>query len=139
MSAWLKHISHNCFIALAAPMVLLVASLPVFAQDQQGQPQPQHQPPEQPQQQTLTQQQVQQLVASQPELVASAIATASDPHISFAGRAGSEKHQYQHIAAILTEHEQRIAKVAAAELRPYEAAANPLAAARTPAAAAAVV
>jgi uncharacterized protein DUF3300 len=68
MSAWLKHISHNCFIALAAPMVLLVASLPVFAQDQQGPPQPQQQPPEQPQQQqpqqqTLTQQQVQQLVA----------------------------------------------------------------------------
>jgi hypothetical protein len=44
MSAWLKRISHNCFIALAAPMVLLVASLPVFAQDQQGQPQPQQQP-----------------------------------------------------------------------------------------------
>ena len=68
MSAWLKHISHNCFIALAASMVLLVASLPVFAQDQQGQPQRQQQPPErpqqqQPQQQTLTQQQVQQLVA----------------------------------------------------------------------------
>src|SRR5499426_843405 len=63
MSAWLKHISHNCFIALVVPMVLLVASLPVFAQDQQGQPQPQQQPPEQPQQQTLTQQQVQQLVA----------------------------------------------------------------------------
>src|SRR5262245_42352479 len=68
MLAWLKRISHHCFIALAAPMVLLVASLPVFAQDQQGQPQPQQQPPEQPQQQqpqqqTLTQQQVQQLVA----------------------------------------------------------------------------
>src|SRR4029453_8145391 len=63
MSAWLKHISHNCFIALAAPMVLLVASLPVFAQDQQGQPQPQQQQPEQPQHQTPTQQQVQELVA----------------------------------------------------------------------------
>src|SRR5262245_59114153 len=63
MSAWLKRISHNCFIALAAPMVLLVASLPVFAQDQQGQPQPQQLPPQQPQQQALTQQQVQQLVA----------------------------------------------------------------------------
>jgi hypothetical protein len=67
MSAWFKRISHHCFIAVAAPMVLLVAS-PVFAQDQQGQPQPQQQPPEQPQQQppqqqTLTQQQVQQLVA----------------------------------------------------------------------------
>jgi Protein of unknown function (DUF3300) len=67
MSAWLKRIGHHCFIALAAPMVLLVAS-PVFAQDQQGQPQPQQQQPEQPQQQqpqqqTLTQQQVQQLVA----------------------------------------------------------------------------
>ena len=67
MSAWLKRISHHCFIAVAAPMVLLVAS-PVFAQDRQGQPQPQQQPPEQPQQQppqqqTLTQQQVQQLVA----------------------------------------------------------------------------
>lgn len=69
MSAWLKRISHNCFVALAAPMVLLVASLPVFAQDQQGQPQPQQQPQQepqqqqQPQQQQLTQQQVQQLVA----------------------------------------------------------------------------
>ena len=73
MSAWLKRISHDCFIALAAPMVLLVASLPVFAQDQQGQPQPQQQPPQQPQQQqpqpqqpqqqALTRQQVQQLVA----------------------------------------------------------------------------
>jgi Protein of unknown function (DUF3300) len=64
MSAWLKHISHNCSIALAAPMVLLVASLPVSAQDQQGQPQSQQQPQQpQPQQQTLTQQQVQQLVA----------------------------------------------------------------------------
>src|SRR5262245_45979765 len=64
MSAWLKRISsHNCFIAVAAPMVLLVASLPVFAQDQQGQPQPPQQPQQQPQQQTLTQQQVQQLVA----------------------------------------------------------------------------
>ena len=39
VSAWLK-LSHDYFIALAAPMVLLVASLPVFAQDQQGQPQP---------------------------------------------------------------------------------------------------
>src|SRR5262245_8589972 len=63
MSAWLKRISHNCFIALATPMVLSVASLPVFAQDQQGQPQPQQQPAQQPQQQALTQQQVQQLVA----------------------------------------------------------------------------
>ena len=68
MSAWVKRISHDCFIALAAPMVLLVASLPVFAQDQQGQPQPQQQPPQQPEQQqphqqALTQQQVQQLVA----------------------------------------------------------------------------
>jgi len=69
MSAWLKRISHHCFIAVAAPMVLLVASLPVFAQDQQGQPQPQQQPQQepqhqqQPQQQQLTQQQVQQLVA----------------------------------------------------------------------------
>src|SRR5262245_34157573 len=64
MSAWLKRISsHNCLIAVAAPMVLLVASLPVFAQDQQGQPQPQQQPAQQPQQQPLTQQQVQQLVA----------------------------------------------------------------------------
>jgi hypothetical protein len=67
VSAWLK-LSHDYFIALAAPMVLLVASLPVFAQDQQGQPQPQQQqpqPPEQqqPHQQALTQQQVQQLVA----------------------------------------------------------------------------
>ena len=64
----LKRISHDCFIALAAPMVLLVASWPVFAQDQQGQPQPQQQPPQQPEQQqphqqALTQQQVQQLVA----------------------------------------------------------------------------
>jgi Protein of unknown function (DUF3300) len=63
MSAWLKRISHYCIIALAAPMVLLEASLPVFAQDQQGQPQPQQQPPQQPQQQVLTQQQLQQLVA----------------------------------------------------------------------------
>src|SRR5262249_35916399 len=68
MSAWVKRINHDCFIALAAPMVLLVASLPVFAQDQQGQPQPQQQPPQlpeqqQPHQQALTQQQVQQLVA----------------------------------------------------------------------------
>jgi hypothetical protein len=61
MSAWLKHISHNCSIALAAPMVLLVASLPVSAQDQQGQPQSQQQPQQQPE--PLTQQQVQQLVA----------------------------------------------------------------------------
>jgi hypothetical protein len=66
MSARLKRISH--FIALAAPLVLSVTSLPVFAQDQQGQPQPQQQPQQepqqqQPQQQTLTQQQVQQLVA----------------------------------------------------------------------------
>jgi hypothetical protein len=64
----LKRISHDCFIALAAPMVLLAASWPVFAQDQQGQPQPQQQPPQQPEQQqphqqALTQQQVQQLVA----------------------------------------------------------------------------
>jgi Protein of unknown function (DUF3300) len=68
MSAWLKRISHDCFIALGTPMVLLVASLPVFAQDQQGQPQPQQQQPQQPEQQpphqqALTQQQVQQLVA----------------------------------------------------------------------------
>src|SRR5262245_10325259 len=60
MSTWVKRISHDCFIALAAPIVVLVASLPVFAQDQQGQPQPQQQ---QPHQQALTQQQVQQLVA----------------------------------------------------------------------------
>src|SRR5262249_12692651 len=63
----LKRISHDCFIALAAPMVLLATSCPVFAQYQQGQPQPQ-QPPQQPEQQqphqqALTQQQVQQLVA----------------------------------------------------------------------------
>lgn len=69
MSAWLKHISRYCFMALAAPMVLSVASLPVSAQDQQGQPQPQQQPQQepqqqqQPQQQQLTQQQVHQLVA----------------------------------------------------------------------------
>ena len=65
MSAWLK-LSHDYFIALAAPMVLLVASLPVFAQDQQGQPQPQQpQPPEQqqPQQQALHSSKSQQLVA----------------------------------------------------------------------------
>ena len=68
MSAWVKRISHDCFIALAAPIVVLVASLPVFAQDHQGQPQPQQHPPQQPEQQqphqqALTQQQVQQLVA----------------------------------------------------------------------------
>src|SRR5262245_5214187 len=63
MSALLKRVSHHCFIAVAAPMVLLATSLPVFAQDQQGQPQPQQQPAQQPQQQPLTQQQVQQLVA----------------------------------------------------------------------------
>src|SRR5262245_9990772 len=83
MSAWLKRVSHHCFIA-AAPMVLLVAS-PVFAQDQQGQPQPQQQPPEQPQQQqpqqqTLTQQQVQQLVAPMaldPDALLAQVLTAS--------------------------------------------------------------
>src|SRR5262249_52266126 len=62
MSAWSKRISRYCFMALAAPMALSVASLPVLAQDQQSQPQPQQQPP-QPQQQPLTQQQLQQLVA----------------------------------------------------------------------------
>src|SRR5262249_7614728 len=55
MSAWSRRISRCCFMALAAPMALLVASLPVLAQGQQGQPQPQQQP--------LTQQQLQQLVA----------------------------------------------------------------------------
>jgi Protein of unknown function (DUF3300) len=50
--------------AFAAPIVLSGASLPVCAQDQQGQPQPQQQlQPPQPQQQPLTQQQIQQLVA----------------------------------------------------------------------------
>jgi Protein of unknown function (DUF3300) len=61
MSASSKRISRYCILALAAPMVLSVSSLPVSAQDQQGQPQPQQQ--QQPQQQALTQQQVQQLVA----------------------------------------------------------------------------
>src|SRR5262245_895518 len=62
MSAWSKRISRYCFMALAAPMALLVASLPVLAQGQQGQPPPQQQPQPQ-QQQPLTQQQLQQLVA----------------------------------------------------------------------------
>src|SRR5262245_22365647 len=73
MSPLLNGIMHASCIALQSPMVLLLASLPVFAQDQQGQPQPQQQPPQQPQQQqpqpqqpqqqALTRQQVQQLVA----------------------------------------------------------------------------
>src|SRR5262249_6541439 len=63
MSAWSNWMGKFCFIAVVAPMVLLAASFPVFAQDQQGQPQSQQQPAQQPQQQPLTQQQVQQLVA----------------------------------------------------------------------------
>ena len=60
MSAWSNWAGKFCFIAaLAVPIALSGASLPVLAQDQQGQPQPQ----QQPQQQPLTQQQVQQLVA----------------------------------------------------------------------------
>src|SRR5262245_29854682 len=60
MSAWSNWAGKFCFIAaLVVPIALSGASLPVLAQDQQGQPQPQ----QQPQQQPLTQQQVQQLVA----------------------------------------------------------------------------
>jgi len=60
MSAWSNWVGKFCCItALAVPIALSGASLPVLAQDQQGQPQPQ----QQPQQQPLTQQQVQQLVA----------------------------------------------------------------------------
>src|SRR5215831_12421210 len=71
MSARSIRIGRHCFIALAVPMALSVASLPLLAQDQQNQQQPpqqqlqpQPQPPEQqPQQQALSQQQLQQLVA----------------------------------------------------------------------------
>src|SRR5262245_28864528 len=66
MSAWSNWVGKFCFIAaLALPIALAGASLPVLAQDQQGQPQPQqqYQSQMQPQQQPLTQQQVQQLVA----------------------------------------------------------------------------
>src|SRR5262245_56787937 len=60
MSAWSNWAGKFCFIAaLVVPIALSGASLPVLAQDQQGQPQPQ----QQPQQQPLTQQQVHQLVA----------------------------------------------------------------------------
>jgi uncharacterized protein DUF3300 len=60
-SARSKRISRYEFMALAALMILSVSSLPLLAQDQQGQQPPQQQP--QPQQQLLTQQQLQQLVA----------------------------------------------------------------------------
>lgn len=63
MSEWSQRAGKFYLMAaFAAPIVLSGASLPVCAQDQQGQQQPQQQPP-QPQQQPLTQQQIQQLVA----------------------------------------------------------------------------
>ena len=56
MSAWSNWVGKFCFIAaLAVPMALSGASLPVSAQDQQDQQQPQQQP--------LTQQELAQLVA----------------------------------------------------------------------------
>ena len=56
MSAWSNWVGKFCFIAaLAVPMALSGASLPVSAQDQQDQ--------QQPQQQSLTQQELAQLVA----------------------------------------------------------------------------
>src|SRR5262249_2769134 len=63
MSNW---VGKFCFIAaLAVPIALSGASLPVLAQDQQGQQQPQQQPQsqKQPQQQPLNQQELAQLVA----------------------------------------------------------------------------
>jgi Protein of unknown function (DUF3300) len=65
MSEWSQRAGKFYLMAaFAAPIVLSGASLPVCAQDQQGQQQPQQQPqPQQPQQQPLTQQQIQQLVA----------------------------------------------------------------------------
>ncbi len=65
-AAWSNWVGKFCFIAaLAAPIALSGASLPVLAQDQQGQQQPQQQPQSQmqPQQQPLTQQELAQLVA----------------------------------------------------------------------------
>ena len=56
MSVWSNWVGKFCFIAaLAVPMALSGASLPVSAQDQQDQ--------QQPQQQLLTQQELAQLVA----------------------------------------------------------------------------
>ncbi|MGB7007049.1 MAG: DUF3300 domain-containing protein, partial [Pseudolabrys sp.] len=56
MSAWSNWVGKFCFIAaLAVPIALSGASLPVSAQDQQDQQQPQQQP--------LTQQELAQLVA----------------------------------------------------------------------------
>ena len=68
MSAWAGRVATHYFTAvLAVQLALSGASLPVFAQDQQDQPQQQPQPQlqqqPQPQQQALTQQQIQQLVA----------------------------------------------------------------------------
>jgi Protein of unknown function (DUF3300) len=66
MSAWSNWVGKFCFIAaLAVPIALSGTSLPVLAQDQQGQQQPQQQPQSQmqPQQQPLTQQELAQLVA----------------------------------------------------------------------------
>src|SRR6476661_3651301 len=67
MSEWSQRAGKFYLMAaLAAPIVLSVASLPVCAQDHQGQQPPQQQPQQpqpQPQQQLLTQQQIQQLVA----------------------------------------------------------------------------
>ena len=63
MSEWSQRAGKFYLMAaFAAPIVLSGASLPAWAQDQQGQQQQQPQPP-QPQQQPLTQQQIQQLVA----------------------------------------------------------------------------
>ena len=99
MSAWSNWVGKVSFIAaLAVPIALLGAPLPLSAQEQQqGQlPPPQQQPPQQ-QQSTLSQQQLQQLVAPialYPDALLAQVLTASTYPLEVAMAARwSEKNQ----------------------------------------------